>query len=91
MGKRIHHRFDINDAKRELIEPLLTGQPGQRRSIAKDNQKFITAVIWILKTGFPWRDLPPDYGKWGMVHQRFIRLQRKGIWRKLFEIDIEWQ
>ena len=50
---------------------------------------------WILKTGSPWRDLPPDYGKWGTVHQRFIRWQRKGMWKKLFEIlkgdkNFEW-
>ena len=64
----------------------MTGQPGQRGGIARDNRKFINAVVWILKTGSPWGDLPPDYGKWGTVHQRFIRWQRKGMWKKLFEI-----
>ena len=73
----------------------MTGQPGQHGGIAKDNRKFINAVVWILKTGSPWRDLPPDYGKWGIVHQRFIRWQRKGMWKKLFEImkgdkNFEW-
>ena len=48
-----------------------------------------------MRTGAPWRDLPPDYGKWGTVHQRFIRRHRKGIWEKLLEIlidepDYEW-
>ena len=95
MKERIYHRFDISDTKWKLIEPHLTGRPGQRGGIAKDNRKFINAVIWILKTGSPWRYLPPDYGKWGTVHQRFIRWQRKGMWKKLFEIlkgdkNFEW-
>ena len=47
------------------------------------------------RTGAPWRDLPPDYGKWGSVHQRFIRWRKKGVWEKLLEIlidepDYEW-
>ena len=95
MGEKTYHRFDISDAEWELLEAHMTGQPGQHGGIAKDNRKFINAVIWILKTGSPWRDLPPDYGKWGTVHQRFIRWQRKGMWKKLFEIlkddkNFEW-
>ncbi len=73
----------------------MTGQLRQRGGIAKDNRKFINTVVWILKTGSPWRDLPPDYGKWGTLHQRFIRWQQKGMWKKLFEIlkgdkNFEW-
>ena len=95
MWKKMYHRFEISDAEWELLEPHMTGQPGQHGGIAKDNRKFINAVVWILKTGSPWRDLPPDYGKWGTVHQRFIRWQRKGMWKKLFEIlkgdkNFEW-
>lgn len=63
--------------------------------IAQDNLRFINAVFRILRTGVPWRDLPPDYRKWGAVHQRFIRRRRKGIWEQLPEIltdepDYEW-
>ena len=95
MGKKMYHRFEISDAEWELLEPHMTGQPGQHGGIAKGNRKFINAVVWILKTGSPWRDLPPYYGKWGTVHQRFIRWQRKGMWKKLFEIlkgdkNFEW-
>lgn len=73
----------------------MSGQRGQRGGIAQDNRRFINAVFWVLRTGAPWRDLPPDYGKWGSVHQRFIRWRRKGVWEKLLEIlvdepDYEW-
>ena len=68
-----YHRHDISDAAWELIAPYLPGQRGQWGGIAEDNRRFINAVFWVLRTGAPWRDLPPDYGKWGTVHQRFIR------------------
>ena len=85
MEKKTYRRFDISDAEWELIESHITDQPWQHGGIAKDNRKFINAVVWILKTGSPWRDLPPDYSKWGTVHQKFIRWQRNGVWKKLFE------
>ena len=53
-----------------------------------DNRTFIDAVFWVLITGSPWRDLPPDYGHWSNVHRRFIRWRDKGVWEKLMEILI---
>ncbi len=89
------HRHDISDNVRTLLEPHLPGRRGQWGGIAQDNRRFINAVFWVLRTGAPWRGLPPDYGKWGSVHQRFIRWRRKGVWEKLLEIlidepDYEW-
>ena len=55
--EKTYNRFDISDAEWELIEPHLTGRSGQRGGIAKDNRNFINAVVWILKTWSPWRDL----------------------------------
>ena len=90
-----YHRREINDKEWALLEPHLPGQRGQREEIAQDNRRLINAVFWLLRTGAPWRDLPPDYGKWGSVHQRFIRWRKSGIWEKLLEIlmdeaDYEW-
>ena len=69
----LQRRHDISDAAWALLEPHLPGQSGQWGGVAKDNRLFINAVFWILRTGAPWRDLPPEYGKWGTVHQRFLR------------------
>ena len=88
-------RHDISDDAWALLAPHLPGQSGQWGGLAKDNRLFINAVLWILRTGAPWRDLPPEYGKWGTVHQRFIRWRDKRIWEKLLEVfidqpDYEW-
>jgi transposase len=64
-----HRRHDISDATWTLLEPLLPGRAGMWGRIAKDNRLFINAVFRIPRTGAPLRDLPPEYGKWGTVHQ----------------------
>lgn len=93
--EKSQHRHDISDKAWAILEPMLPGQRGQWGGIAEDNRRFINGVFWILRTGAPWRDLPPDYGKWGSVHQRFRRWRDKGIWEKILEAliddpDYEW-
>lgn len=60
----IQHRHDLSDHAWSLLEPHLPGQAGQWGGIARDNRRFLNAVFWILRSGAPWRDLPPDYGDW---------------------------
>ena len=67
------NRHDINDRMWAVLEPLLPGQRGQWGGIAEDNRRFLNGVFWVLRTGAPWRDLPPQYGKWNSVYQRFRR------------------
>ncbi len=91
----VHRRHDISDETWKLLEPHLPGREGVWGGIAEDNRLFIDAVFWILRTGAPWRDLPPDYGGWSNAHRRFIRWRDKGIWEKLLDIlidepDYEW-
>jgi transposase len=78
-----------------VLEPHLSGKKGDWGGIAADNRLFINAVFWILRTGAPWRDLPPDYGDWKNTHRRFCRWRDNGIWEKLLElltddVDYEW-
>ena len=80
-----YHRHDISNEMWELLEPHLPGRKGQHGGIARDNRKFINAIFWILRTGSPWRDLPPDYGGWKNTHRRFCRWRDKGTWALLLE------
>jgi transposase len=95
MEKKAHRKHDINDEVWELLKPHLPGQIGQWGRVARDNRTFINAVFWILRAGAPWRDLPPDYGKWGTNNQRFNRRRTNGTWEKLMNLlvnepDYEW-
>jgi transposase len=47
-----------------------------------------SSVLWIFRTGAPWRDLPPDYGDWKNTHRRFCRWRDRGIWEQLLEVVI---
>ncbi|QSA98979.1 IS5 family transposase [Methylococcus sp. EFPC2] len=90
-----HRRHDISDRVWQLLEPRLPGREGAWGGKAHDNRRFINAVFWILRTGAPWRDLPPDYGDWKNTHRRFCRWRDKGIWESLLEQlviepDYEW-
>jgi transposase len=87
-------RHEIKDEDWDRIKDFLPGQPGDPGVTAKDNRLFINAVLWIGKTGAPWRDLPERFGKWGTVWKRFDRWAQKGVWQWVFQIlqdpDLEW-
>jgi len=88
-------RHDLSDRVWDLLEPHLPGRQGARGGQARDNRLFINAIFWILRTGAPWRDLPPDYGDWKNTHRRFCRWRDRGIWEALLERlvdepDYEW-
>ncbi|MCV6637999.1 IS5 family transposase [Candidatus Albibeggiatoa sp. nov. NOAA] len=62
---------------------------------AKDSRVFVEAVLWIARTGSPWRDLPEEYGYWHRVYVRYNRWSHKGLWDKMFtelskEADFEY-
>jgi transposase len=87
-------RHEIKDEDWARIRDMLPGQPGDPGVTAKDNRLFVNAVLWIARTGAPWRDLPERFGPWGSVWKRFDRWARKGVWRRVFEVlldpDLEW-
>ena len=77
-------RHAISDDHWARIEALLPGQPGQHGKVAKDNRLFVDAVLWIARTGAPWRDLPEVFGAWNSVFRRFSRWAAKGVWDRAF-------
>jgi putative transposase len=69
----------------ERIEHLLPGKASDRGVTAKDNRLFMEAVLWIARTGSPWRDLPPQLGDWHNVYTRFSRWGKTGVWQRVIE------
>jgi putative transposase len=78
-------RLVLSDADWERISGLIIGRPDQRGSTGRDNRMFVEGVLWIARTGSPWRDLPEAFGEWNSVFRRFSRWSQKGVWRRVFE------
>ncbi len=79
-------RLMISDEVWKRIGPQLPGKISDCGVTASDNRLFVEAVLWRVRTGSPWRDLPASFGKWNSVFQRFRRWANKGVFERLFEI-----
>ena len=78
-------RYELSDAQWQLIAHLLPGKPGERGRTGADNRLFVNAVLWVLRSGAGWQDLPERYGKWKTVHKRFTRWAKTGVWERVFD------
>jgi transposase len=87
-------RHAISDADWERIEHLLPGQAGQHGGVAKDNRRFIDAVLYVARTGIHWADLPERFGNHNSVWRRFDRWANKWRWKAIMDAlrddDLEW-
>jgi putative transposase len=77
-------RRELTDSQWVRIEMLVAGKKGDKGRAAADNRLFVDAVLWILRTGAPWRDLPSECGNWNSVYVRFRRWAKNGLWERLF-------
>ena len=89
------HRHDLSDEQWLVLKPHLPGSKGNRGRRGYDNRLFVNAVLRRLRTGAPWRDLPPSYGHWNTVWRRFRTWRERGVWQRLLTIvsgdpDLEW-
>ena len=79
------NRYLLGDAQWQRIEYLLPGKPTDKGGRAADNRLFVEAVLWIARTGSPWRDLPREFGNGSSVHVRFSRRATHGVWHRMTE------
>jgi transposase len=63
-------RGDLTDAEWHIFDPLLPDR-GERGPPIKDKRRTINGILWVLRTGAPWRDMPKRYGNWNSVFVRF--------------------
>ena len=77
-------RMMLSDAQWDRIEPLLLGKAGDPGRSGTDNRLFLEAVLWLVRTGVPWRDLPEAFGRWNTVFRRFRRWACKGVFESIF-------
>lgn len=76
-------RHELTDEQWRRLAPLLpperpaTGRPNH------DHRRLLNGILWRLRTGAPWRDLPERYGPWETVSSRFRRWQMAGVWDRI--------
>jgi len=75
----------LTDAQWQRVEPLLPTASKKGGRPSKPHRPKVEAMLWILRTGAPWRDLPSAYGPWESVYTRFSRWSKAGVLRRLFE------
>jgi transposase len=73
----------LTDTQWERLRPLLPPQKGRRGKPYTDHRPIVNGLLWLDRTGAPWRDLPPEYGPWQTVATRFYRWRRAGIWDRV--------
>ncbi len=78
-------RFVISDRSWAAIEPLVPGTVRDRGVTAKNTRLFLEAVLWRVRVGGPWRDLPPGFGAWNSIFRRFRRWAQRGVFQRIFE------
>lgn len=99
-GTTLVRRGEITDRAWEQIEPLLPREGGKRGGRWRDHRTVVNGILWKLRTGSPWRDLPERYGPWQTCFDRFNRWRRDGTWDRLLAHaqtksdavgEIEWE
>jgi transposase len=82
-------RHAISDADWDRIKGLVP-----HRGPKNDTRRFVDAVLFVARTGIPWRDLPERFGHWNAVWRRFDRWSQAGVWKNVFDAlqdpDLEW-
>jgi transposase len=94
IGPSMAVRSQLDDRQWAKVECFLGAERGRGRP-SKADRRFVEGVLWIHRTGAPWRDLPSEFGPWSTVFNRFDRWSKKGKWARLLkalqtDIDDEW-
>ena len=76
-------RHELTDEEWEKLQPLVQFRLG--RPSLRGDRNFVNAVVWIAKTGAPWRDLPERFGNWKTIFNRFSEWAKAGRWEAIFK------
>src|SRR4051795_386543 len=83
--KLVMDRYVLTDAQWAKMEPHCRGKKSDPGRSGADNRRFVEAILWIARTGSPWRDLPPLFGRWNTVFKRYRDWVRADVFERLFD------
>ena len=75
----------LSNRQWKRIKPLLPGKTGDPGRTGQDNRLTLEGILWIARTGAPWRDLPSEFGRWNTVYQRFRRWVQRDVLDRIFQ------
>ena len=93
-------RGDLSNGHWQQLEPLLPPQKNWTGKPSLPHRPVVNGILWINRTGAPWRDLPARYGKWETVASRFYRWRQAGVWDEVLQAlqqmaeakgEIDWE
>ena len=78
-------RGDLSEAEWRVLKDLLPIDAANRGAgrPPEENRSIINGILWRLRCGTPWRDVPPKYGNWNTIYRRFRRWSEAGVWEAL--------
>lgn len=78
-------RTDLTEKQWRQLEPHLPPNP-RRGHAYVEHRRVINGILWRLRTGARWGDIPPRYGPWQTCYDRFVRWSRNGTWQRLLKV-----
>ena len=82
-------RYELTETQWSRLNELLPGKATDPGRSGAGNRLFVNAVLWVLRSGARWSDLPKRYGKYNSVHKRFTRWAAAGVWGRVFAVLIK--
>lgn len=77
--------LELTDERWDRIAPLLAPPKPERGRPNKEHRTILTGMLWVVRTGASWRDLPDEFGPWQTIHTRYQRWRKAGIWQQIFD------
>lgn len=93
-------RDDLTDEQWMKLKPLLPPQKAHTGKPARDHRQIVNGILWVHRTGSPWRDIPERYGNHRTISTRFYKWRQAGVWQKIWsslmqltdgEGNIDWE
>jgi hypothetical protein len=79
-------RLELTEGRGARIAPLLAPQTPRMGRPPHDHRLILTGMLWVVRTGASWREVPPQFGPWETVHSRYQAWRRAGIWQQILDM-----
>jgi transposase len=85
MSSRKAYPSDLTDAEWEILEPLIPAISAEAVNVTHERREIVNGILYVLRSGCPWRLLPHDLPAWGTVYSYFRVWRTEGIWDQVLQ------